>query len=277
LKTTTAFYAGVALAAFLLAAVLASYTLGYYSSQLFRIEFPEPHQPASFPTSGTLPYGDDGMHVGNREKMDGLMKELVALNHRQKQLEAKLLDKSVEASEMAHLTHLLRTELLIKEKELEVLLKTAESLRHAGRKLVRGVTQYTPAANDTEPPRGFQPSKSPSVKLATSSSESPAEVLIELEPKDANPGDPYRLKLEIHNRGYSSLRLASLNLVWKYAGRKSGGAVPFTQKVVAPKSKTLLHEVEGVWFEELSAATVIATVTLAGGDQLTNTLQWTEG
>jgi hypothetical protein len=263
----------------LVAAVLASYTLGYYSSQLFRIEFPEPHQPGFSPTSAGFPTDGEDFRAGYQEKMDGLVQELVALNHRQKDLEAKLLDKSAEASEMAHLTHLLRTELLIKEKELEVLSKTAESLRFARRKLVRGVTQYTRAATDTGTPRGFQPSESPSVKLATPSSDYPAEIWIELEPEDASPGEPYRLKLEIYNRGYRSIHLASLNLVWKYAGRNSGGTIPFTQKVVAPKARTVLHEVEGVWIEITSlVSTPVASAKIAGSSSMSKGrwLRWNQ-
>jgi hypothetical protein len=105
----------------------------------------------------------------------------------------------------------------------------------------------------------------------------PAEILIGINPPDARPGNPYRLRLEIHNHGDTSINVTDLALVWNYSGRNTGGRLPFGKRLVGPGSTSVLYEVNGVWMEELTAGEIAATVTLEGGAQLFNTLRWNEG
>ena len=85
------------------------------------------------------------------------------------------------------------------------------------------------------------------------------------------------VQLEIHNHGDIPINVTDLELVWNYAGRNTGGRLPFGKRLVGAGSTSVLYEVDGIWMEELTTGTISATVTLEGGSQLFNTLRWNEG
>jgi hypothetical protein len=112
--------------------------------------------------------------------------------------------------------------------------------------------------------------------VATARPEFPAEIIIELAPPNADPGEPYQLSVRIHNHGNRSINLDGLEIVWNVAGRFTGGSIPISASYVSPRSTLLLHEVDGTWVEDLNSAQIVATVTLVEGGRLSNTLSWTD-
>jgi hypothetical protein len=205
--------------------------------------------------------------------MDRLLQELEKVSDQQRALEAKLNNKSSEAAKMASQTQLLRAQLRIKEREIQTLSTVPEP--EPERKFEMGPTRHLQSVGQA--PRNSYSSEKPQSKLAMAASEAPAEILIDINPPDARPGSPYRLRLEIHNRGDTSINVTDLELVWNYAGRNTGGPLPFGKRLVGPRSTSVLYEVDGIWIEELTAGTIFATVTLEGGTRLVNTLRWNEG
>jgi hypothetical protein len=278
LRTTTFFYTSLALSGFMLIVLSLGIGVGIYYSSHFLAGFPEQGGPATDTALNGKPADTTpDVHEAYQERMDRLLKELGELSDRQNELEAKLVSKTTEAAEMANQTQLLRAQLRIKEREVKALAEMKAEPYELGRKFVRGPTRFMPATNKAGEPRGFYASENPRVKRAMAVSEFPAEILIDLNPPDARPGNPYRLRLEIHNRGNASLHVTDLELVWNYAGRNTGGPLPFSKRVVGPRSTSVLYEVDGVWIEELTEGTIVATVTLEGGGQLVNSLRWNEG
>jgi hypothetical protein len=273
-RTTTFFYAGLALTGVILAVLLVGFGFGRYYATHLSSEPPLP--PATDPALNVKnPTSTPDVHEAYQERMDRLLRELQEVSDQQMALEAQLTNKTTEAAEMASQTQLLRAQLRIKEREIQSLANKPEP--EAGRKFSRGPTRYLPASSGTEAPKGFFASNKPRVKAAMVNPESPAEILIDVNPPDARPGNPYRLRLEIHNRGNASIQVTDLEVVWNYAGRNTGGPLRFSKRSVGPRSTTVLYEVDGVWMEELTAGSIAATVTLEGGDQLVNTLHWNEG
>lgn len=270
-RTTTVFYTGLALTGVMLAVLLVGFGFGkYYAIHL------GPGPPLPPETDPALnvrnPSSAPDVHEAYQERMDRLLRELQEVSNQQMALESQLTNKAIEAAEMASQTQLLRAQLRIKEREIQAL--SEKPVLEDGRKFSRSPTRYLPASSGTEAPRGFHASSKPRVKPAMVNPESPAEILIDVNPPDARPGSPYRLRLELHNRGNASIQVTELEVVWNYAGRNSGGPLQFSKRVVGPRSTSVLYEVDGVWMEELTAGSIVATVTLEGGDQLVNTLRW---
>jgi hypothetical protein len=139
------------------------------------------------------------------------------------------------------------------------------------------LTKYKPANGTTNEPQGFALEDGTKVNVATARPEFPAEIIIELAPPNADPGEPYQLSVRIHNHGNHSINLDGLEIVWNVDGRFTGGSIPISASNVSPRSTLLLHEVDGTWVEDLNSAQIVATVTLAEGGRLSNTLSWTDG
>ncbi len=112
---------------------------------------------------------------------------------------------------------------------------------------------------------------------ATQQEEFPADLVIDLTPRNAQSGDPYRLEVRLHNRGHRSMVVTGLELVWNYGGRNAGGKIPFQTRPVEPKSTALLHQIDGTWVEEQNTGNITIDVFLEDGGRLTNTLRWQEG
>jgi len=201
------------------------------------------------------------------------------LQANQTKLEAELQDKTVETAELINKAQLLRMELRFKEREIAALSELAGVKSAEGRRFIRGTTQHEPSPVEAKNIPGFVANQDPKVKImrATTPSEFPADLVIDLTPRSALPGDPYKLRVTIHNRGNQSIELTALDLIWSYAGRRTGGSVPFRPRLVKPRSTMVLHDVDGVWLEEHNSATITATVTLGDGGRLTNTLSWQDG
>ena len=123
---------------------------------------------------------------------------------------------------------------------------------------------------------GFSADDTVKVEKGSAELSVPGELLIELNPRDAKPAEPYTLTVRLHNETNTGLVLRSLELVTSYGGRKLGAGVeiPLGLRRVEARSTVLLHQVSGQWKEEQNAGgSITATVSLAKG-KLTKILTW---
>ncbi len=273
LRTSTLVNAGGAVLVLVLLGTFASCALGLFSLPFFQNELPLPPDQDRSPSSETEPLLlDQETRDAFRVKVDELQRALNQLVIRQAELEAKLEDKTTESQELGDLAQQLRKELLSKQSEIDAI-NDQEDPRSWGRQFIPGSTAYIPPPGEIEEVPDFIKNIE-GAKRATAPPEFPGEIVIALTPTDAQSGDPYRIKVQLHNRGNRTLQLTDLELTWSYAGKNTGGSIPFRARSVEPRSTELLHQVEGVWFEDLHNATIIATVTLKNGGRLTKSLRW---
>jgi hypothetical protein len=276
LRTSTLANAGLAVLILGLLGAFATCTVGIFSSSIHQNQLPLPPEPTRSPTSDTEPLRlDQEARDAFRDKVDRLQQELNQLVIRQAELEAKLEDKTAESQEQSHLAQQLRKELVSKQHEIDSI-NAQEGPGNWDRQFVPGSTAYTPPPGGIEEVPDFIKNIK-GAKRATAPPEFPGEIVIALTPTNAQSGDHYRLKVQIHNHGNRTLLLTELELTWSYAGKNTGGSIPFQVRSVEPRTTELLHQVEGVWFEDLHTATIIATVTLKDGGRLTNSLSWQGG
>lgn len=277
IRTAAFIQIGLILTALVVVIAMASYALGYYTSSFLGSSSPHPQAPPELPapTAAGAPV-DQNVDEAFRDKVDRLQIQLTELRTRQSELEIQLQSKTLEADQYALATAQLRTELVAKEREIDNLSETSMQAAVTGRQFSRGSTEYKPAHETTGEPRGFALDDGTEIKVATAMPEFPAEIIIELAPPNADPGEPYQLSVRIHNHGNRSIDLDGLEIVWNVSGRFTGGSIPIASKNVSPRTTLLLHEVGGTWIEDLNSAQIVATVTLAEGGRLSNTLSWTD-
>ena len=277
IRTSAFIQIGLILTALVVVISIASYALGYYTSSFLGVSSPHPQVPPEPPalTAGGTPVEQD-VHEAFRQKTDRLQLQLAELRSRQTKLETQLQSKTMEASQYALAAGQLRRELVVKERELEDLSKASKRTAVTGRRFSRGSTEYKPVPGTASESRGFALDDGTEVIMATASPEFPVEIIIELAPPHADPGERYLLSVRVHNHGNRSIDLTGLEIVWNVAGRFTGGSIPIAAKNVSPRSTLLVHEVDGTWVEDLNSAQIMATVTLAEGGRLSNTLSWTD-
>ena len=143
------------------------------------------------------------------------------------------------------------------------------------RRIVESRTVFIPGSSQSPELLGFEREPGLAIK-ETADPFFPAQLIIELDPIDAKPGEPYALRVKIYNEGYRVLELSSLEIVSRFEGMTTGKglAIPVLDPVVPPQSTVLVHEIAGIWKEVQNQAELEATVTLANGDRLTKRLSW---
>jgi hypothetical protein len=104
----------------------------------------------------------------------------------------------------------------------------------------------------------------------------PAHLLIELSPREVQLGQPYELAIRLVNRSNETLDANGLRLDWSFGGKNTGGAVPLGVLRIDPKGSAVVYEMSGQWTpaHEDGPVVVTATLTLGGGEQLANSLEW---
>jgi hypothetical protein len=82
----------------------------------------------------------------------------------------------------------------------------------------------------------------------------PAEILIELSPEDAKPGERYVVRVSLFNAGYRPIRIASLEIVSRFGGKTvgKGQPIPVAASQVPPQATAVIYEVAGTWKESLN-------------------------
>lgn len=145
------------------------------------------------------------------------------------------------------------------------------------RALTASKTEFIAPAGTTDAPRGFQ-TGDVKVNRATTAPDFPAQLDIELNPVNALPGQPYVLRVRIFNEGNRAIFVKSLELVSKYSGQPpmgKGVEIPARTQRINAKATGVLHEVQGVWNEEMSQGAIEVTVNLMGdGGMLKKSIQW---
>lgn len=142
------------------------------------------------------------------------------------------------------------------------------------RRIAEGKTEYT-APGGPEGPKGFE-SGGVQVKKATGAPTFPAQVIIEVNPPNAQPGQPYVLRVRMHNEGNKPIHAKTIELVSTYSGSTTGKGqqIPVRTARVNPRATAMLLEVSGTWSEEQNKGQIVAHVSLMGGGSLTKTIKW---
>lgn len=104
----------------------------------------------------------------------------------------------------------------------------------------------------------------------------PAKLIIELDPNDALPGEPYTIRVSVFNEGYRPIALRELELVNVVGDRATGKGqpVPTRSRQVAPQSTAVLYEVSGTWKEAQLHGAIEVYLRLADGGTLTKSVSW---
>jgi len=147
------------------------------------------------------------------------------------------------------------------------------------REFVEGPTQFTQGASsengDNDKIMGFE--AEPGFEVGeTTDSFLPAEVLIEVSPEDAKPGERYVVRVSLFNAGYRPIRIESLELVSRFGGKTvgKGQPIPVVAAEVPPQATEVIYEVAGTWKESLNEGAIETQVAVAGGGTLTKRLIW---
>jgi serine/threonine protein kinase/tetratricopeptide (TPR) repeat protein len=173
-----------------------------------------------------------------------------------------------------------RTQAINLKRQLELEQQRQAELRTASvaanREIIQSNTEYVAAPGKGDGPKGFDTGGGVKVGKATSAPRFPGELIIELNPTNAQPGQPYVVRVRLHNEGNRSVTVKSLELVSSYGGKNRGKGQQIPPKVqrINPKATAILHEVPGTWSEELSKGSITAVVTLVGNAQLRKTIRW---
>jgi hypothetical protein len=136
-------------------------------------------------------------------------------------------------------------------------------------------TEFVPAGSERKKVMGFEMEEQFNVK-ETADPLLPAQVIIEFDPKDVGPGEPYVLQVSVFNEGYRSIAFQSLELVSRYGEKTTGKGhqIPVRAQQVGPQAKVVLHEVSGTWTESRNHGEIEATVTLGDGSKLIKSISW---
>jgi eukaryotic-like serine/threonine-protein kinase len=143
------------------------------------------------------------------------------------------------------------------------------------RTFVEGRTVFTPGKPSGDELMGFE--AEPGIEVGeTTDAIFPAQVILDLDPQDAKPGDPFAIRVSLFNEGYRPIRIGSLELVSRFGDRATGNGqlLALSADEVPPQTTILLHEIRGTWKESLNEGALEATVTLAEGGSLKKTLRW---
>ncbi len=142
------------------------------------------------------------------------------------------------------------------------------------RTIVESKTEFTDPSGP-EGPKGFEVG-GVEVKKATGAPTFPAQVIIEVNPLNAQPGQPYVLRVRVFNEGNSPIHVKSLELVSSYGSKTIGRGqqIPARTQRVNPRSTAVLHEVSSYWTEEQNKGMIVANVALVGGGSLTKSISW---
>jgi len=151
--------------------------------------------------------------------------------------------------------------------------KAAASVRSL--QISETATEYqAPGAGD-DGPRGFETGKV-QVHQATKAPENPGELIVQIQPETVQPGDPYLLRVRVHNQGNKPIGVKTIELVSTYGPRTTGKGQQLTPLVqrVNPRDTSVIWETRGTWTEDQNHGSIEAIVTLIGDAKLRKTIQW---
>lgn len=141
---------------------------------------------------------------------------------------------------------------------------------------VESETQFIPAASAPKGPGGFA-LDGVEAKQGTVLPKFPAQILIEHAPEAPMPGQPYVLRVRLHNSGQRAIQVKFLEIETTFGSRPPMGrglAMRPQADRIEVLATGLLHEVQGVWTEDHKHGSIQATVVLVGNDKLVKTTNW---
>jgi tetratricopeptide (TPR) repeat protein len=129
----------------------------------------------------------------------------------------------------------------------------------------------------SDAPAGFVADGGVAARRATADAGCPGQIIIEINPPDARPGQPYELTVRLNNRSNKALHLKSLELVSRYGDKVvgRGQAITVGTRRVEPQSTATIHTVPGKWLEEQSrGGSIAASIALVGGPTMRKSIEW---
>ena len=104
--------------------------------------------------------------------------------------------------------------------------------------------------------------------------EVPGRLDFEIAPAHVLAGDAYSIKVYLQNQGAKPIKVASLKVTTTANETTSGGTVTAKWGEVAPKSRVLLHETQGVWKEGVTSWLLDIQVASTRGDSYRSQVLW---
>ena len=153
--------------------------------------------------------------------------------------------------------------------------QAAATVRVAGLDIRESKTLFV-GPGESDAPKGFEAGGGVEVNRATTAPDNPAELIIQIHPPTVQPGDPYYLRVCIHNQGNRPIGVKSIELISTFGDEPTGKGQklqPMVQRV-NPRDTSLIWEVPGTWSEEQNEGSIQAVVTLIGDAKLLKTIQW---
>jgi tetratricopeptide (TPR) repeat protein len=140
-------------------------------------------------------------------------------------------------------------------------------------KITQGDTMFFGPEADN---RGFQQDDNITVKLGTQRPDSPAELMVEIYPTTVQPGQPYFLRVRVHNKGNKPIGIKGLELISTFGAKTSGRGQELAPRVqrINPRDTSLIWEAQGNWTEDQNHGKVEAIVYLIGKARLEKTISW---
>ena len=144
------------------------------------------------------------------------------------------------------------------------------------RRISPSKTEFIPPPGTRDGPQGFESGGGVKAKRATTAPTFPGELVIELNPPNAQPGQPYEIVIRLYNEGNRAILVKFLELVTSYGGKSigKGQSISPMSPRINPKSSALLYRVRATWTEEQDQGNITATVTMVGDAKLTKTIRW---
>jgi predicted Ser/Thr protein kinase/tetratricopeptide (TPR) repeat protein len=136
-------------------------------------------------------------------------------------------------------------------------------------------TEYVSPSSGSDGPGGFE-TGGVKVKRATRAPENPGELVLQIQPETVQPGDPFTLRVRVHNQGNKPIGVRSIELVSTYGSKTTGRGQQLTPLVqrVNPRDTSVIWETRGTWTEDQNQGSIEAIVTLIGDAKLRKTIRW---
>lgn len=142
----------------------------------------------------------------------------------------------------------------------------------ANRRFVSGETSVAGAKEKEKGsvPKGFDPG-GVSVKQ---SGEVPGTLQFDVAPASMKPGAPYSVQVYLKNDGQKGIRVDAVVVASISNGERSVSRVSSKAREVAPRERSLILELPGVWRKDVTAWSIEVLVTSSRGDVYRNAVTW---
>jgi len=102
----------------------------------------------------------------------------------------------------------------------------------------------------------------------------PGRIEFDVAPTKVKPGDRFTIRVFLRNTGKKDIKIKEMNVSRAVNGLRTAISPMPRAKEVAPRSRTLLDEMPGVWVADTSTWTLDVAVVSSRGDTYQNQLVW---